>query len=148
MSLLIVKPQNHQHSGNGFNDWVDRELVRHSTRRTVIAEKDLNRLLELRELISRHLSLEPAEVIRSFFRLRRRLEVNYYLLCYRLRNWIAVHYMVEVSDPLERIPSRRLPLDLTHREFGRLLLAARRECFEHAEALVPWNDLRTRIVRK
>lgn len=132
----------------GFSDWIDRELVNHVSSRKLIGERDLNSLLELRDLMSHHRKMDPAEVIREFFRLRKLLEQNFYLLCYRLRNWLSIFYELEISDPLERTGKKVEPLDLRFRDFGKMLNLARHRYFEEAPVTLLCADIRISVVRR
>lgn len=131
-----------------FSDWVDRELVRHATSSKVICPDDLDHLLELRELLTGHARLTPASVVRHFFRLREALNENYYLLCYRLRNWVSVYYELEVSDPMQREASQIIPVDTRFQRFDLAINRARFDFFEQATAEIPVNDIRIAVARK
>ncbi|MDF1814937.1 MAG: hypothetical protein P1V20_22225 [Verrucomicrobiales bacterium] len=146
--VYTAQPADKSFTNYRFRDWVDRELVQHSRCGKLVSDEDLDNLLELRDLICQHTEMDPANVIRTWFRLRKRLQRNFYLLCYRLRNWIAVHYELNLSDPLERTGPLTTPLDLSHKNFHSLLTAARQSYFEHSEVLVPWNDIRISVVAK
>lgn len=149
MPQLIVASNAKQKSSNHeFNDWIDRELVRHAESTHVVAPENLDDLLELRDLISRHKSMDAATVVRAYFRLRSRLEGNFYLLCYRLRAWVAVNYQLAVCDPLGRSTAQEMALDLSRRSFKSLLDTVRRDYFEQADVCLDWQDIRIQIVKK
>lgn len=72
----------------------------------------MNRLLELRGVFcQRNLN----KVFGEFYRLLPRLQRSDFLLGYRIRKWLALHFDVEQSDPLGRIRAKvvALPSSMT-----------------------------------
>lgn len=96
-------------------------------------------LLELRRIVQDHHSLR---MISQFHQLRPRLEKNHYLLGFRIRTWLSAQFKLRLSDPLERTPALLLPLP----KAGIQTQALKRHFFEHAQEVVPLNDVRVEIV--
>ena len=119
-------------------DWIDRELVEVLPFSPVVGA---NRLLELRGIFQKS---DLTAVVRHFQAVLPRLEKTHFLLCYRIRQWIALNVEVEVSDLLGRAQSEVFPIQLKCRN----VQAFRREFFEHASEVIPLEDIRVECVLK
>ena len=120
-----------------FLDWIDRELADAFFEQK---GKGSDVLLRLRQVFS---DQSEKQAVASFYRLRAKLEEKHFLLTYRIRRWLAIHFQVQVSDPLQRSSPCFYSLDEGLSDVN----ALRRCFFEHAASVVAPSDLRIQIVR-
>ncbi len=121
-------------------DWIDRELKEAYTGLWKSTNHG-NILLEVRQAFQQK---SATAIVTRFYRLLPRLEKNYFLLGYRIRQWLSVHFELRLSDPLERTSPRQYPLGPAVRS----LVETKRHFFEHAECPLPLNDIRTTVCRR
>lgn len=117
-------------------DWIDRELGEAYGR---CCGKGGDILLELRRIFADR-SLN--RLIFRFYAILPKLEKHHYLLSYRIRTLLSSQFQIKVSDPLGRSPEVISPLP--HKAHS--LRELRRAYFEHADSIIPFDDIRTEIV--
>lgn len=85
-------------------DWIDREL--HETYANAYGRGG-NQLLELRQAFRQH-SLN--KMVGRFYRLLPQLDQHHFLLGYRIRHWLSLHFEIKISDPLNRVEPKNFPI--------------------------------------
>jgi len=119
-------------------DWIDRELV---DTYQVDRGRGGNTLLQLRKTLSKkHLNA----AVGGFYRLLPRLERNHFLLSYRIRKWISLNFEVSVSDPLERVETELISIQVK----DKTLMEHRNRFVRQVDAPIEAYDLRVQIVEK
>lgn len=120
-------------------DWIDRELVEtFSKAGTKKAARGGNDLLELRQAFK---NARPADLIGKFYRLLPRLNEHHFLLGYRIRRWLGANFEIRLSDPFERTAAQSYAISETRYS----LVAAKCHFFEHAEVVIPFDDIRVEV---
>lgn len=125
-------------------DWIDRELG--DADQSAIEYYDLNNvLLDLRYHFSNTENRDSLnKLIGGFYQLAPSLDHKFYLLGYRIRQWISLNFSVEISDPLDRTPAEVVPICLTQRSLEEL----KKEYFEKHGYAVAYHDIRLKISSK
>lgn len=119
-------------------DWIDREL--HETYHA-LRGRGGNRLLKLRRIFTQG---SPNSVVGAFYRLLPHLEGTHFLLGFRIRQWLSLNFLAQVTDPLGRTPTTVFPILQTQRNLANL----RRDFFETASVTIPPSDIRITLVQR
>lgn len=119
-------------------EWIDCELGE-AYRFDFQCSHTFDVLLELRALFTEGASVNV--MVRKFYRLLPKLQKNYYLMGYRIRQWVALHCVMRVSDPLERVESfeKNVCATLTTLE------GVKKQFFEACDYRVNYHDIRLEI---
>lgn len=125
-------------------DWIDRELAYTYQFSFNFTEKS-DVLLEIRSLFSDQKTVSSLnKLIGSFYQLLPALESSHYLLGFRIRQWIAVNFLIRASDPLKRVDSVTYEILMTSKSVANY----RKAYFEEVEYEVPLGDIRMEVIRK
>lgn len=119
-------------------DWIDRELV---DTYSATCGYGGNALLELRQAFRQN---SPNVFVGKFYRLLPKIESTHFLLSYRIRHWLALHFEIAASDPLARVAEQTFPFNRNQNA----LPEVRNHFFEHAEKAIPLTDIRVQIRKK
>lgn len=124
--------------------WVDAELAdNYQLNFNNTQSSDI--LLELRSLLSSRLEkMDLKRFIAQFYKLLPRLEQRYYLLGYRMRQWLSLSYELILEDPLERVAAVRLNLQQDFKSISE----AKKGYFEDADYEVPYHDIRVKVIAR
>jgi len=118
-------------------DWIDRELI--DTYELRFEKKVSNNiLLELRHhfITTQNQSLNV--MIRGFYKYLPRLEKNFYLLGFRIRQWFSLNFNLKISDPLERVEPVCVALCQTLKNLDQ----EKKNFFEGSDYELPYHDIR------
>ena len=133
-TIILTKRSNLQIAEPVLN-WIDRELFHVS--KSFSSAKD-NVLLELRQIFK-----QPSvrAIVTKFYRLLPRLERHYFLLGFRIRQWVSLHFKLEASDPLNRVGPEKFSIS----PLARVLPRVRSLFFEFTTENIPFEDIRVTV---
>ena len=122
-------------------EWVDCELS-DSYYLSFTRTQNTDVLLELRALITGKMSL--GQMVKRFYGILPRLERSYYLLGYRIRQWISLNYLVRVSDPMGGVEAKIYTICQTDYQIDSL-----RKCyFEECNYAINFFDIRLEVIER
>jgi len=122
-------------------EWIDCELA-DNYQLNYSSSHSVDLLLELRALVISERTLN--QFVKGFYKLLPRLEKDFYLLGYRIRQWLSIHLEVMISDPLERVDRTVYQIHQTTKSLDRMV----KNFFEAKEYEVLYQDIRVEIVKK
>lgn len=116
-------------------NWIDRELLHVSKS---FSSAKANVLLELRQVFKQ---ASAKAILTKFYRLLPRLERRYFLLGFRIRQWVSLNFNLEASDPLNRVGPEKFSIS----PLARVLPRVRSLFFEFTTEKIPFNDIRVTV---
>ncbi|HBE98010.1 MAG TPA: hypothetical protein DDW68_12655 [Verrucomicrobiales bacterium] len=116
-------------------NWIDRELLHVSKS---FSSAKANVLLELRQVFKQS---SAKAILTKFYRLLPRLERRYFLLGFRIRQWVSLNFNLEASDPLNRVG----PENFSISPLARVLPRVKSLFFEFTTEKIPFNDIRVTV---
>lgn len=126
-------------------EWVDLELHEDEMNNAHMTyhESDYDLLLELRGLFTAFREGSSAnKMIAGFYQLLPKLHINSYLLCYRIRQWIALNFTLRLSDPLQRMETRTYQME----QSITFIHDCRVAFMKQADDYISTSDLRIEII--
>jgi len=122
-------------------EWIDCEVA--DTYFTNFQkENDLDLLLELRRIITEGRSNN--QVVFGFYRLLSRLDRSYYLLGYRIRQWVSLNFIVRAVDPMGVVDSMDYSISSHFRDTSLF----RKQYLEDCEYAIAYHDVRLELIEK
>ena len=116
-------------------NWVDRELFHVSKS---FSNAKANVLLELRQVFKQS---SASAILTKFYRMLPQLERHYFLLGFRIRQWVSLNFNLEASDPLNRVGPEKFSIS----PLARVLPRVKSLYFEFTTENIPFDDIRVTV---
>lgn len=116
-------------------NWIDRELLHVSKS---FSSAKVNVLLELRQVFKQS---SARAILTKFYRLLPRLERQYFLLGFRIRQWVSLNFNLEASDSLNRVGPEKFSIS----PLARALPRVKSLFFEFTTENIPLDDIRVTV---